>query len=74
MIGFRKTGGNRWGVGVVAKTNLKVKVHPHKDFTSFEYMEATLAASKAHVHVVIIYHSPPATKNKLAIPLFMATF
>ena len=62
---------NGGGVGVLSKTNLKVKVLPHNDYISFEYMEATL---KAHVHLVVVYHPPPSAKNKSTVPLFMSEF
>ncbi len=62
------------GVGILTKSLLKVRALPHKPHTSFESIEASIATSKSHVHLVVVYRPPPSKKNKLTVASFLAEF
>ena len=58
------------GVGILTKSLLKVRALPLKSHTSLESMEVSIATSKSHVHLVVVYRPPPSRKNKLTVILF----
>ncbi len=62
------------GVGLLLKSNMKVKNLPHSSYQSFEHMQVSITASKAHINLLIIYRPPPSTKNKLTADQFFREF
>ncbi len=62
------------GVGLLLKSNLKVKNLPHTSFQSFEHMQVSITASKAHINMLIIYRPPPSIKNKSTADQFFCEF
>ena len=48
------------GVGVLTGATLEVKPMPHSSFKSFEHTEVSIATSKTHVHLIVIYRPPPS--------------
>ncbi len=61
-------------VGLLLKSNMKVKNLPHNSYQSFEHMQVSITASKAHINLLIIYRPPPSTKNRLTVDQFFHEF
>ena len=62
------------GVGILCKHSLKSKLLPYTPIISFKHIELSIATSKAHVRLVVIYRPTPSTKNKFTVNQFLTGF
>ena len=58
-------------VGILFKHHVKSTLLPHTPFDPFEHMEASIATSKVHVHLIVVYHCPASVKNKHTVDKFL---
>ena len=66
--------GRGGGLAIVYRQNLTVELMPHVTDSSFECMDIRVADDSKSMRLLLLYRSPPFTKNKFSASLFFVKF
>ena len=70
----RPQGRRGGGVGLIHRTNIKVKNETGVQFMSFEHMAVTLSAKSTVIRIIVLYRPPLSKKNGLKFTTFLEEF
>ncbi|KAK6180393.1 hypothetical protein SNE40_012558 [Patella caerulea] len=62
------------GVGLLARSNLHIKLKTSNPFRSFQYLDASIHSSSQLFSTIIIYRPPYSDKNKWTVNDFLTEF
>ena len=62
------------GAAIIARSGLNVKIKQPQDFTSFEYIDASVRSRDQLIQLIAVYRPPFSGKNKSTMTTFLTEF
>ena len=74
FISVPRTTGSGGGVGLLFKSQLKIKACPKRIYQTFELLECKCNISNKQLNIFVVYRPPPSQKNGLKMRDFLEDF